>query len=64
MLSATEIDDSQEDSGTHLATSLAHMRLLAGVYARMHSQSAALNELFATAGVIAHVRSDATVDTF
>jgi len=64
MSSADEIDNLQQKIQAHLAASLAHMRLLAGVYARMHSQSAALNELFATAGVIAHVRSDATVDTF
>lgn len=39
------------------------MRLLASVHARMHSQSRALDELLATARVIADVRADAAVDT-
>jgi hypothetical protein len=34
------------------------------VYTRVHSQSTALNELFAAAGMIAYVRSDTAVDAF
>ena len=49
---------------TYLAATLAHMRLLTGVHTGVDSQSTALNELLTTAGVIAHVGSDATVNTF
>jgi hypothetical protein len=49
---------------TYLSTSLAHVRLLAGVDTLVHSQSRALDELLAAVGVVAHVRADTAVDTF
>ena len=62
MLLATENQNLHKFVKTHLAATLAHMRLLASVHARMHSQSTALNELLATAGVITHMRSDTAVN--
>ena len=48
----------------YLSTSLAHVRLFAGVDALVHSQGRALNELLAAVGVIAHVRTDTAVNAF
>jgi hypothetical protein len=49
---------------TYLATSLAHVRLLARVDARVNRQGTPLNELFAAAGMLADMGSDAAVDAF
>ena len=49
---------------THFSTSLAHVRLLAGVDALVHSQGGTLDELLAAVGVVAHVRTNAAVNTF
>lgn len=46
----------------YLAASLAHVRLLAGVHARVHGQSGTLDELLAAAGMIADVRANSAVD--
>jgi len=46
----------------YLSASLAHVRLLAGVHARVHSERRALDELLAAAWVIADVWSDAAVN--
>ena len=52
------------DTKTYLAATLAHMRLFTSVHTGVDSQSTALDELFTTTGVIAHMGSDTTVDTF
>jgi hypothetical protein len=49
---------------TYLSTTLAHMRLLTRVDALVHCQGGALDELLAAVGVIAHVRTNAAVNTF
>jgi hypothetical protein len=59
-----EMHASQKIRGTYLATSLAHVRLLAGVDALVHGEGGALDELLAAVRVVAHVRADAAVDTF
>jgi hypothetical protein len=48
----------------YLSATLAHVRLLTGVDALVHSQGGALDELLATVGVVAHVRTDAAVNAF
>ena len=48
---------------TYLATSLTHVRLLAGVHTRVHGQGGSLYELLSAAGVVAHVRSYSTMNT-
>jgi hypothetical protein len=47
----------------YLAAALAHVRLLASVDALVHRQGRTLDKLLAAVGVIAHVRTDAAVDT-
>ena len=49
---------------TYLSATFTHVRLLASVNARVHSQGTALNELLATAWVVADVRADTAVDAF
>ena len=49
---------------TYLAATFTHVRLLAGVYAGVHCQSTALDELLATAWVVADVWADAAVNAF
>lgn len=49
-------------SGTYLGAGLAMMRLLACVNSLMDSQGRSLDELFSTAGPVANVRSNTTVD--
>lgn len=51
-------------SSAYLATSLAHVRLLASVDSGMHSESTALDELLATIWVVANMRTNATVNAF
>lgn len=46
----------------YLSAPLAHMRLLACVYPRMHRQGGSLNKLFTAAGMLANVRTMSTVD--
>lgn len=48
----------------YLAAAFTHVRLLASVDALVDRQGRALDELLAAAGVVAHVRTDAAVDTF
>ena len=51
-------------SSAYLATSLAHVRLLASVDSGVHSESTALDELLATIWVVANMRTNATVNAF
>jgi hypothetical protein len=48
----------------YLATSLAHMGLLASVHSLMDGQGRTLNELLVATRMITDVRSDTTVDSF
>ena len=48
----------------YLATSLAHMRLLAGMDSLMDSQGRTLDELLVTTRMITYMRSHTTVNTF
>lgn len=52
----------QSSLRTHLATSLAHVGLLAGVDTLVDSQCRALDELLATVGEVADMRPDTGVD--
>jgi hypothetical protein len=49
---------------SYLSATLAHVRLFASVDALVHSEGGALDELLTAVGVIAHVRTDAAVNTF
>lgn len=49
-------------TGAYLSATLAHVRLFAGVNALVDSQRGPLDELLAAVGVVAYVRTDATVD--
>lgn len=51
-------------SSAYLATSLAHMRLLASVDSGVHCESTALDKLLATIWVVANMRTNATVNAF
>jgi hypothetical protein len=50
--------------GTYLATTLAHVRLLAGVDTLMNRQCRSLNKLLAAVLKITHVRADTAVNAF
>lgn len=55
---------SEDASVAYLATSLAHMRFLSRVHTRVYGQCRSLNELFAAARPVTHMRSDTTVNPF
>lgn len=48
----------------YLAATLTHVGLLARVDTLMNRQGRALDELLPAVGVLAHMRTDATVDAF
>lgn len=50
--------------GPYLSATFAHVRLFAGVDALVHGEGGALDELLTAVGVIAHVRTNAAVNTF
>lgn len=49
---------------TYLATTLTHVRFFAGMNSSVHGQRRSLDELLLATRIIAHVRSDTTVDSF
>lgn len=51
-------------NNAYLAATFAHVRLFAGMDACVYSQRGPLDELLIATGIVANMRSDATVYTF